>query len=89
MCLFSAASISTGQILGWGSKTIEILSADTGHPDGVFMHTKDQKLKFLCERNYKVGHLSCLTFVFLCCRYSSHLSEVVLPIVRYRPALQL
>ena len=64
MCLFSAACISTGQILGWGSKTIEILSADTGHPDGVFMHTKDQKLKFLCERNYKVGHLSCLTFAF-------------------------
>jgi len=68
MCLFSAASISTGQILGWGSKAIEIRSAETGHLDGVFMHVKDQKLKFLCERNYKVGHLSCLTFAF--CRWS-------------------
>jgi len=53
--LFSAAYISTGQILGWGSKAIEIRSAETGHLDGVFMHMKDQKLKFLCERNYKVG----------------------------------
>ena len=85
MCLFSAASISTGQILGWGSKTIEILSADTGHPDGVFMHTKDQKLKFLCERNYKVGHLSCLTFAFcvvgilhICPRWCFLLSDICL-----------
>ena len=53
--LFSAAYISTGQILGWGSKAIEIRSAETGHLDGVFMHMKDQKLKFLCERNYKVS----------------------------------
>ena len=53
--MLSAAYISTGQILGWGSKAIEIRSAETGHLDGVFMHMKDQKLKFLCERNYKVG----------------------------------
>jgi len=53
--LFCAAYIGTGQILGWGSKAIEIRSAETGHLDGVFMHMKDQKLKFLCERNYKVG----------------------------------
>jgi len=53
--LFYAAYIGTGQILGWGSKAIEIRSAETGHLDGVFMHMKDQKLKFLCEHNYKVG----------------------------------
>jgi len=58
--LFPAAYIGTGQILGWGSKAIEIRSAETGHLDGVFMHVKDQKLKFLCERNYKVGSLLCL-----------------------------
>ncbi|PVD18344.1 hypothetical protein C0Q70_20893 [Pomacea canaliculata] len=46
--------ISTGQIMGWGNKAIEIRSAETGHLDGVFMHKKAQKLKFLCERNDKV-----------------------------------
>lgn len=51
--LFSAY-ISTGQIMGWGNKAIEIRSAETGHLDGVFMHKKAQKLKFLCERNDKV-----------------------------------
>ncbi|ESN96616.1 hypothetical protein HELRODRAFT_156036 [Helobdella robusta] len=50
----SIAYISTGQIMGWGQKAIEIRSAETGHLDGVFMHKRDQKLKFLCERNDKV-----------------------------------
>jgi len=50
----SVAFISTGQIMGWGHKAIEIRSAETGHLDGVFMHKKAQKLKFLCERNDKV-----------------------------------
>lgn len=50
----SVAFISTGQIMGWGNKAIEIRSVDTGHLDGVFMHKKAQKLKFLCERNDKV-----------------------------------
>ncbi|CAB3399969.1 unnamed protein product [Caenorhabditis bovis] len=50
----SVAYISTGQIMGWGNKAIEIRSVDTGHLDGVFMHKKAQKLKFLCERNDKV-----------------------------------
>ncbi|XP_067943954.1 serine/threonine-protein kinase mig-15-like isoform X3 [Watersipora subatra] len=50
----SVAYISTGQIMGWGNKAIEIRAADTGHLDGVFMHKKAQKLKFLCERNDKV-----------------------------------
>ena len=40
--------------MGWGHKAIEIRSAETGHLDGVFMHKKAQKLKFLCERNDKV-----------------------------------
>lgn len=50
----SVAYIGTGQIMGWGNKAIEIRAADTGHLDGVFMHKKAQKLKFLCERNDKV-----------------------------------
>jgi len=40
--------------MGWGHKAIEIRAVDTGHLDGVFMHKKAQKLKFLCERNDKV-----------------------------------
>ena len=40
--------------MGWGHKAIEIRCAETGHLDGVFMHKKAQKLKFLCERNDKV-----------------------------------
>ncbi|ESO12472.1 hypothetical protein HELRODRAFT_187888 [Helobdella robusta] len=50
----SVAYIGTGQIMGWGNKAIEIRSAETGHLDGVFMHKKEQKLKYLCERNDKV-----------------------------------
>lgn len=52
---FFSAYISTGQIMGWGNKAIEIRAAETGHLDGVFMHKKAQKLKFLCERNDKVS----------------------------------
>ena len=40
--------------MGWGHKAIEIRAVETGHLDGVFMHKKAQKLKFLCERNDKV-----------------------------------
>ena len=50
----SVAYITTGQVMGWGNKAIEIRAAETGHLDGVFMHKKAQKLKFLCERNDKV-----------------------------------
>lgn len=32
----------------------QIRSVETGHLDGVFMHKKAQRLKFLCERNDKV-----------------------------------
>lgn len=48
------AYIGTGQVMGWGQKAIEIRCVETGHLDGVFMHKKAQKLKFLCERNDKV-----------------------------------
>ena len=44
--------------MGWGNKAIEIRAAETGHLDGVFMHKKAQKLKFLCERNDKVSILT-------------------------------
>ena len=54
MTIVCVAYISTGQIMGWGHKAIEIRAVETGHLDGVFMHKKAQKLKFLCERNDKV-----------------------------------
>ncbi|NXI69107.1 MINK1 kinase, partial [Anseranas semipalmata] len=38
---------------GSGEKAIEIRSVETGHLDGVFMHKRAQRLKFLCERNDK------------------------------------
>ncbi|MEQ2200814.1 Mitogen-activated protein kinase kinase kinase kinase 4, partial [Xenoophorus captivus] len=44
-------------IMGWGEKAIEIRSVETGHLDGVFMHKRAQRLKFLCERNDKVRTL--------------------------------
>ncbi|CAL8107337.1 unnamed protein product [Orchesella dallaii] len=50
----SVAFIGTGQVMGWGQKAIEIRNVETGHLDGVFMHKKSQRLKFLCERNDKV-----------------------------------
>uniref|UniRef100_A0A8C6PHJ1 non-specific serine/threonine protein kinase n=1 Tax=Nothobranchius furzeri TaxID=105023 RepID=A0A8C6PHJ1_NOTFU len=50
----SVAHICSNQIMGWGEKAIEIRSVETGHLDGVFMHKRAQRLKFLCERNDKV-----------------------------------
>ncbi|XP_029596736.1 traf2 and NCK-interacting protein kinase isoform X2 [Salmo trutta] len=50
----SVAYIHSSQIMGWGEKAIEIRSVETGHLDGVFMHKRAQRLKFLCERNDKV-----------------------------------
>lgn len=66
----SVAFIGIGEIMGWGNKAIEIRNVETGHLDGVFMHKKAQRLKFLCERNDKVlrslaSHL--LSSVFLFC----------------------
>jgi len=50
----SIAYISTGQVMGWGMKAIEIRSVRTGALEGVFMHKRAQKMRFLCERNNKV-----------------------------------
>lgn len=58
-----AAYIGTGQVMGWGNKAIEIRNVETGHLDGVFMHKKAQKLKFLCERNDKVSFSSFKTSI--------------------------
>lgn len=60
MFLWFAAHICSNQIMGWGEKAIEIRSVETGHLDGVFMHKRAQRLKFLCERNDKVRE-KCLT----------------------------
>nr|XP_033802016.1 nik-related protein kinase isoform X2 [Geotrypetes seraphini] len=50
----SVAYLQSNQVMGWGEKAIELRSGDTGNLEGVFMHKKAQKLKFLCERNDKV-----------------------------------
>ncbi|XP_041736091.2 traf2 and NCK-interacting protein kinase isoform X17 [Coregonus clupeaformis] len=50
----SVAYIHSNQIMGWGEKAIEIRSVETGHLDGVFMHKRAQRLKFLSEKNDKV-----------------------------------
>jgi len=50
----SVAYIRSGQVMGWGEKAIEIRSVEKGLLDGVFMHKRANKLKFLCERNDKV-----------------------------------
>ncbi|KAK9401306.1 TRAF2 and NCK interacting kinase [Crotalus adamanteus] len=57
----SVAYIHSNQIMGWGEKAIEIRSVETGHLDGVFMHKRAQRLKFLCERNDKVFFASSYT----------------------------
>lgn len=59
----SVAYIGTGQIMGWGNKAIEIRSVESGHLDGVFMHKKAQRLKFLCERNDKVRAVRTLAYL--------------------------
>ncbi|KAJ6663234.1 hypothetical protein lerEdw1_010370, partial [Lerista edwardsae] len=50
----SVAYLQSNQVMGWGEKAIELRSVETGCLEGVFMHKKAQKLKFLCERNDKV-----------------------------------
>ena len=81
--VFVIAYIGTGQIMGWGSKAIEIRSLETGSLEGVFMHKRTQRLKFLCERNDKVCLMALQTgLVTHClgnsCRYSLLPSEVAL-----------
>lgn len=53
--LFFLALIGDSHVMGWGSKAIEIRAVESGQLDGVFMHKRTQKLRFLCERNDKVG----------------------------------
>lgn len=58
--------------MGWGEKAIEIRSVETGHLDGVFMHKRAQRLKFLCERNDKVEntvgmHALWFSGILICC----------------------
>ncbi|KAH0630842.1 hypothetical protein JD844_004141 [Phrynosoma platyrhinos] len=50
----SVAYLQSNQVMGWGEKAIELRAVETGNLEGVFMHKKAQKLKFLCERNDKV-----------------------------------
>lgn len=45
---------SSNEVMGWGEKAIEIRSIDKGLLNGVFMHKRPNKLKFLTERNDKV-----------------------------------
>ncbi|XP_078268314.1 mitogen-activated protein kinase kinase kinase kinase 4 [Rhinoraja longicauda] len=50
----SIAYIQSNHVMGWGEKAIELRCVENGRLDGVFMHKRAQKLKFLCERNDKV-----------------------------------
>ena len=50
----SPALIGDSHVMGWGSKAIEIRAVENGQLDGVFMHKRTQRLRFLCERNDKV-----------------------------------
>ena len=52
--------------MGWGSKAIEIRAVESGQLDGVFMHKRTQKLRFLCERNDKVCVCVCACVMFEC-----------------------
>uniref|UniRef100_A0A8C7SR61 non-specific serine/threonine protein kinase n=1 Tax=Oncorhynchus mykiss TaxID=8022 RepID=A0A8C7SR61_ONCMY len=86
----SVAHICSNQIMGWGEKAIEIRAVETGHLDGVFMHKRAQRLKFLCERNDKVGHTLTQTGTFDICTVSvfgisltgilTFISTVILPL---------
>ena len=49
--------------MGWGEKAIEIRSIDKGLLNGVFMHKRPNKLKFLTERNDKVSKLLHMLYV--------------------------
>lgn len=71
MHMLLIALIGEANIMGWGSKAIEIRAVDTGHLDGVFMHKRAQKLRFLCERNDKV--CACV----LCVRACVHVRVLV------------
>ena len=61
------ALIGESHVMGWGSKAIEIRAVENGQLDGVFMHKRTQKLRFLCERNDKVNLVNyCLLYRNIC-----------------------
>lgn len=72
ICVLCIAHICSNQIMGWGEKAIEIRSVETGHLDGVFMHKRAQRLKFLCERNDKVIYFHTHTLHFTQWRKHKH-----------------
>ncbi|NXJ53579.1 M4K4 kinase, partial [Spizaetus tyrannus] len=49
----SVAYLQSNQVMGWVFFFFFLRSVETGNLEGVFMHKKAQKLKFLCERNDK------------------------------------
>lgn len=51
--------------MGWGSKAIEIRAVENGQLDGVFMHKRTQKLRFLCEKNDKVYKINSQHFIYI------------------------
>lgn len=61
--VFFLALIGDSHVMGWGSKAIEIRAVESGQLDGVFMHKRTQKLRFLCERNDKVGTFFTVFFI--------------------------
>ena len=64
--------------MGWGSKAIEIRAVETGQLDGVFMHKRTQKLRFLCERNDKVC-VCCLCGTAQCVHFTLSLPPSLPP----------
>ena len=56
--LVCSALIGDSHVMGWGSKAIEIRAVENGQLDGVFMHKRTQKLRFLCEKNDKVWKIN-------------------------------
>uniref|UniRef100_UPI00358E489B TRAF2 and NCK-interacting protein kinase-like isoform X3 n=1 Tax=Myxine glutinosa TaxID=7769 RepID=UPI00358E489B len=50
----SVAYIKPQHVLGWGEKAIEIRAVESGQLEGVFLHKRSKRLKFLCEHKDKV-----------------------------------
>ena len=75
--LSSLALIGDSHVMGWGSKAIEIRAVESGQLDGVFMHKRTQKLRFLCERNDKVSAGSVLTRLLI--NYSGNVCTYFVP----------
>ena len=61
--LYILALIGDSHVMGWGSKAIEIRAVENGQLDGVFMHKRTQKLRFLCEKNDKVCKINRQHFI--------------------------